>query len=108
MSANLIPVPACCTCPVLDLLFEIINAEHLCNTLPTETPRCRTKKVGNPNPALQVVKHDIMVVSAISGTPKIRVGIQWSYTSIRPVQSSVKSSLYRTPALRYLISLAWG
>lgn len=99
MSANLIPVPACCTCPVLDLLFEIINAEHLCNTLSMEIPWCKTKKVGNTNPVLQVVKHDIMVVLAISGSLKIRSGIQLSYASIRPVQSSVESSIYKTPTL---------
>lgn len=72
MSADLRPVPACCTCPALDLLFEIINAEHLCNTLPMEAPWCRTKKAGNTTLVLQVVKHDITAVSAVSGSPKIR------------------------------------
>lgn len=76
MSADLRPVLACCTCPALDLLFQIINGEHLCNTLPVEAPWCRTKKAGNTIPVLQVVKHDLMEVSAISGSPKIRGGIQ--------------------------------
>lgn len=84
MSADLRPVPACCACPALDLLFEIINAEHLCYTLPMEALWCRTKKTGNAIPVLQVVKHDIMAVPAVSGSPKIREVIRWSYTSIRP------------------------
>lgn len=99
MSADLRPVPACCTCPALDLLFEIINAGHLCNTLPMEAPRCRTEKAGNTTPVLQVVKHDITAVLAVSGSPKIKAGIQWSYTSIRPEQSSVGLGIYKTPAL---------
>ena len=74
MSADLRPVLACCTCRTLDLLFEIINAEHLCNTLPMEALRCRTKKAGNTIPVLQVVKHDMTRVSAVSGSPKIREG----------------------------------
>lgn len=99
MSADLRPVPACCACPALDLLFEIINAEHLCNTLPMEAPWCRTKKAGNTTPVLQVVKHDITAVSAVPGNSKTKAGIQWSYTSIRPEQSSVESSIYKTPSL---------
>lgn len=97
MSADLRPVPACCTCPALDLLFEIINAEHLCNTLPMEAPWCRTKKAGNTTPVLQVVKHDITAVSAVSGSPKIKAGIQWSYTTIRPKQSSVELRIKHQP-----------
>jgi len=97
MSADLRPVPACCTCPALDLLFKIINAEHIYNSLPTEALWCGTKQAGNTTPVLQVVKHDIIVVSDVSGSPKIRGGIQQSCTSIRPEQSSVEVSIYKTP-----------
>lgn len=99
MSSDLRPVLACCTCPSFDLLFEIINAEHLCNTFPMEALRCRTKAAGNTIPVLQAVKHDIMMVSAVSDSPKIRRGIEWSYTSIRLELCSVESSIYTTPAL---------
>lgn len=48
-----------------------------------------------------MVKHDISVVSAISGSPEIKgvAGIQGSYTSIRPEQSSVELSIYKAQAL---------
>lgn len=73
-----------------------------------EAPRCRTKKAGNTIPVLQAVKHDITEVSAVSGSPKIKAGTQWSYTGIAPKQSSVGLNIYKTPTLGYLLSLTQG
>lgn len=83
MAADLRPVPACCTCPVLDLLFEMVNVGHLCSTLPMEALLCRTKVACNTIPVLQVVKSDITAISADSGSPKIVVGSRWSCASAK-------------------------
>lgn len=83
MAANLRPALALCTCPALDLLFEMVNVEHLCNALPMEAPLFRTKVAGNTIPVLQVVKSDIMAVSADSGSPKTGGGTHWSCASAK-------------------------
>lgn len=91
MSADLRPVPTSYTCPALDLLFEIINVEHLRNTLPMEAPRCRTKYAGNTIPVLQEVKHDTTVLSAVSSSPKIRE----EFSGVIPVLDLSKAVLNR-------------
>lgn len=95
MAADLRPVPACCTCPALDLLFEMVNVEHLCNTLLMGAPMCRAKVTGNTIHVLQVVKSDIIEVSADSGSPKIGARTRWVVLQ----QSSVELSICKTPAL---------
>lgn len=83
MPADLRPVSACCTCPALDLLFEMVNVEHVCNTLPVEAPRCRTEVAGNTIPVLQVLKSDITVFSADSCSPTVRGGTHCSCSSAK-------------------------
>lgn len=83
MAADLRPALACCACPALDLLFEMVNVEHLCNTLPMEAPLCRAKVAGNTIPVLQGVKSDIMVISVDSSSPKSGGGTHWSCASAK-------------------------